>query len=280
MGKICILTDSTAQFLHPNFPGQNHIEIIPLKINLNGSVIRENHFKAMDLPALIDERLCPRLISPSPEELRSTIIRISQRYDEVLGIFLSSRLNNFYSIIQEVVSSLGENSRIQVIDSQAVSAGLGFIVQSCAQQLHQNASFGELERLACSYVPRIYSIFHLPGLSYLHFNGHLDHAQAIIGEMLSMLPTYGLEDGGLAPLEKMRNQRHTIDFFQEFLSEFDNLQHIALLQSAPPNPQLTRLIREYAKANFPLTPLTEHPVNLPLATLFGPRSAGVIVVES
>ena len=280
MGKICILTDSTAQFLQPKFPGQNHIDIIPLNIHLNGSLIRDNNLKAKDLPALADDRLRPRLLSPSTEELRSTIIRVSQRYDEVLGIFLSSRLNSFYSIIQEVVSSLGEKSRIQVIDSQAVSAGLGFIVQSCAQHLHQNASFAELERLACSYISRIYSIFYLPGLSYLHFNGYLDHAQAYVGEMLGMLPTYGLEDGGLTPLEKMRNQRHTIDFFQEFLSEFENLEHIALLQSAPPSPQLTRLIREYAKANFPSTPLTEHRINLPLATLFGPRSAGVIVVES
>ena len=147
-------------------------------------------------------------------------------------------------------------------------------------EVGRNASFAELERLACSFIPRIYSIFYLPGLSYLHFNGHLDHAQATIGEMLGMLPTYGLEEGGLTPLEKMRNQRHTIDFFQEFLSEFDHLEHIALLQSTPPNPQLTRLIREYAKVNFPSTSLTEHPINLPLATLFGPHSAGVIVVES
>jgi len=208
------------------------------------------------------------------------IIRITQRYDEVLGIFVSSRLTGLYTIIQEVISSLGEKSRIQIIDSQAVSAGLGFIVQSCALHLHQGATFGELERLACSYVSRIYSIFFLPGLSYLHYNGYLDHAQAYVGEMLGMQPTYGLEEGELTPLEKMRNQRHTIDLFQEFLSEFEHLQHIALLQSAPPNPQLTRLVREYAKTNFSTTPLTEHRINLPLATLFGPHSSGVMVVES
>jgi len=228
MGKICILTDSTAQFLQPKFPGQNNVEIIPLDIHLNGTPMRDNNLKAKDLPALADDQLHPVLLPLQSEELRSMIIRITQRYDEVLGIFVSSRLTGLYTIIQEVISSLGEKSRIQIIDSQAVSAGLGFIVQSCALHLHQGATFGELERLACSYVSRIYSIFFLPGLSYLHYNGYLDHAQAYVGEMLGMQPTYGLD----------------------------------------------------TKTNFSITPLTEHLINLPLATLFGPHSSGVMVVES
>jgi hypothetical protein len=69
-------------------------------------------------------------------------------------------------------------------------------------------------------------------------------------------------------------------YYQEFIEEFEQLQHIALLQNIPPSPQDAQLLRDYVHESFPRTPFTTHPINLPLATLFGPRSSGLFVIES
>jgi hypothetical protein len=47
----------------------------------------------------------------------------------------------------------------------------------------------------------------------------------------------------------------------------------------PGLPHEARLMREYVQSSFPQTPFSEHSINPPLATLIGPRSIGLVVVE-
>jgi fatty acid-binding protein DegV len=101
-----------------------------------------------------------------------------------------------------------------------------------------------------------------------------------VGEMLGMLPIFSLEEGKLSPLEKVRNRHHTIDFFQEFLDEFEHLQHIALLQHSVMNTQDSRILREHFQDGFQKTTFTEHAISLPLAILLGPSASGLFLLES
>jgi hypothetical protein len=70
-----------------------------------------------------------------------------------------------------------------------------------------------------------------------------------------------------------------LDFFQEFLGEFDDLQQIAFLQGAAPFNHESHLLREHAQIHFARTPFTEHTINLPTAMLFGPRTLGLVILE-
>jgi DegV family protein with EDD domain len=168
---------------------------------------------------------------------------------------------------------------VQVIDSQTTSVGLGYLVQTAAEAALRHDSAIEIERVIRGIIPHIYSIFCIPGLTYLHHAGFIDYAQAVAGEMLNLLPIFTLEEGHLTPLEKARNMRGLSDFFQEFLDEFCDLYYISFIQSAPPLNHESRVLREHAQSNFSNAPFSEHAINLPLAALFGPRSLGVIVVE-
>ena len=92
----------------------------------------------------------------------------------------------------------------------------------------------EVERMVRSQIPRTYMMLCTPGLSYLAYAGFIDPSQAFVGEMLGLLPIFTLEEGQISAVEKVRNMRGLIDFMQEFVSEFDELQHIAFIQSTPP----------------------------------------------
>jgi fatty acid-binding protein DegV len=107
----------------------------------------------------------------------------------------------------------------------------------------------------------------------------VDIAQAVAIEVLSLFPIFSIEEGHMTPIEKTRNYRQTIDFFREFMDEFDNLQHIAFIQPAAPSHADNRLMREHVMENFSDTPFTEHTVNLAVSALFGPRSMGLIIIE-
>jgi fatty acid-binding protein DegV len=119
----------------------------------------------------------------------------------------------------------------------------------------------------------------IPELFRLEGLGLLTHTQAMVGEILGMLPIFMMEGGHLAPLEKARTPRHLFESFQEFMAEFRAPKHIALLRGADQSTLRTRPLRQYAQETFPNTPYTEHPLNLHLTALFGTQSIGLVVME-
>lgn len=281
MTSVCILTDNTAQFSKPAFPGRNLITTIPITIEYNGHTVSEGkEIKVGSLPGSLQNAPAPRLVAPSPEEFRHQFLTLGQEYNEIVAILLSSQLSPTIEHAQEAAEAVRGRVAVQVIDSQTTSVGLGVLVQAAAEAASKGTPSTEIERLMRSLIPHIYSVFSIPGLTYLNHSGFIGAAQAIIGEMLNLLPIYTLEDGHLTSIEKARNYRQLLDFLQEFLDEFSDLYHIALVQSVPAMNHEARALREHAALVFPKTPFSEHPINLPLAVLMGPRTLGVFAMES
>jgi fatty acid-binding protein DegV len=154
------------------------------------------------------------------------------------------------------------------------------LAQLAAQIIHDGANLGEVEHVVRQQAAHTYTIVCCPGLSYLAQNGIIDPAQAITGELLSMMPVFSFEDERLTPIEKMRNIRNITEFFIEFVEEFDNLHHIAVVQSVPPLLPETRSMRQVFLENYPQTSYSEHNLNLATALLFSPKMVGLIAVEA
>lgn len=281
MNSICILTDSSAQFPQLAFPGLNQVRVIYMDVMANGTLYLEGkELRSNTLPPTANKGLNPQVLPPSQDKLRRLFTTLGQSYNEIIAIFLSSQLSSMYASALEASEAVAGRVSVQLIDSQTTSVGLGLLVQTAAEAAAQGIHASEIERIVRAMIPRIYLILCTPGLSYLYHSGVIDRAQAAVGEMLNLLPIFAMEEGHLTPLEKVRTHRNVIEFFQEFLDEFDDLQHIALLQSVQTNAQDSRLLREHAEDLFPQTPFSEHTINLPLATLLGPRTNGLLLIES
>jgi DegV family protein with EDD domain len=281
MSSVCIVTDSAAQFPQLTFNGRNLVRIIPHISRINGNVFTSSdEFKAGNLPPSADANLQPRLIASPVTEFELLFADLSNRYSSIIGVFSSSHLNESYQNAAQAADSIRGKTEIKIIDSLTTSVGLGFLVETAAEAAFRGKSAITIEETVRSLLPRIYSVLCTPGLTYLYSNGFLDHAQASVGEMLGLFPILAIEEGKLTPLEKLRNHRQVLTYFQEFIDEFDRLQHIALMQNLPPSQQDALFLREHAHENFPRTPFTTHPINLALATMFGPRSLGLFVVEN
>jgi len=280
MGSYCILTDTSAQFTKPAFAGRDLVRVIPLKTCLNGKVIENDNFKVSSLPIVADDTLKPRLLAPSVEEFQKIFTALTQNFDDVIVLLISSQLNEAFFNAEKAINLISGSSRIHLIDSLTVSAGLGMLTQQAVESASLQFPANEIEQHVRKLIPRIYSYFCTPSLSYLYHAGFIDQAQATVGEMLGLYPLYTLEEGKLSPVEKVKNFRIAMEYFQEFLDEFDSLGHIALIQGGAQTSQETKLIRQYGEENFPGISISEHPLNLPLATLFGPRFWGLTVIES
>lgn len=282
MGRVCIVTDNSVQFSLPIFPGRSNIKILPFIQTYKGKVYDNGQeIKPSEIPVFAPIGDEPRQLIPTPEKIRQFFTSIEEEkvFDQALVIVSSSHLTGLHEAVCQALTGWNCRVEIRLVDSLSISLGLGFLVQAAAETAASSNYVNDIELLVRSYIPKIFAIFCTPGLAYLHQSGFIDHAQAIAGEYLGLMPIFTLDEGVLSPLEKVRNHRQVIDYFQEFLDEFENLRHISQVINSAHSSQESRFLREHAQAAFPGTPFTEHSINSAVAAIFGPQTSAIFAFE-
>jgi DegV family protein with EDD domain len=277
--SVGIVSDSTALFSNPVFQGRNLVNLIPAAWQANGAALPER-LKAADFPQTLKGSDAPQLAAPTRAVFEETFRQVGAKHDGVLAVLHSGRFGDAATKAQEAAAALNGTVPVRVVDSNTISLGLGFVVQAAALAAEGGMSLPELDLYARSLVPKVYGLLCIPGLSYLRRSGHVNPSQAVVGEYLDISQVYTLDEGELVPTQKARNARHLVDILFEFLEEFVNLKHVALMQGAPPFEQETRALRERLAEERNAIPISEQIINAPFASLIGPHSLGIFALDA
>jgi DegV family protein with EDD domain len=213
------------------------------------------------------------------EEFCHLFSSLGQKHCDILAIFHSGCLSPVFENASKAAAIVKNSGAIIVIDSYTIGAGLGFLIQEAAQASTHNLGINKISQIVRGLIPHVYTAMFLPNLSYLSNSGYLDPAQAIVGEMIGIIPFYILDAGRLVSVQKARNTRQLVDLIFEFVTEFSDVTHIAMLQGFPPYEQEMRSLRERIINSLPNTPLSEHNLSLSMMSLLGPNILGVVVLE-
>jgi DegV family protein with EDD domain len=279
MPQVCILTDSSIQFTNSTFPGHELVSVLPMRIQLNERLYKDGVDLTLQmLPPSAKNGIDPQVLPPSSDEFYQALEALSKQYDHVLVILLSASLNPLMANAYKICQNLHSSASVHTIDSQATSAGLGLIVQAAAEAAWNDTGIAEIKRLVNWLIPRVYTIYCTQSLTYLSHSGQLDRAQALVGEMMGVTAFFLMEHGSLIPVQKARNARNMVDIFEEFIMEFGDLRHIALIQGVAPFPGEIRSLRERIHERYPDTPYSEHLMGAVVAAMLGPRSLGLVTM--
>ena len=91
MPSLCILTDSTIQFIKPVFPSRTMVKIIPLQPQ--SGVAQSNPGSKAGSPLFYGYKpLIPDLLYPGVEEFRQQFISLGREYNEIIVLLKSSHL--------------------------------------------------------------------------------------------------------------------------------------------------------------------------------------------
>lgn len=281
MGKTCILTDNAAQFTRPIFPGCKKIQFFDSKIELQEEVIIDlKQAKVNDYPKHINKTNPVRLLAPSQESVTEQLLSIYQEYDDIFILLVSRQLYPGFEIVEDVAKKLHGKAEIHLLDTQSISIGEGQIVQIAAEMSEKNINPTVIDERLRETVPHIFTLLCAPNFSYLHKSGFLDIGQAVSGEYLGFYPIFTLEDGVLNPVEKVKNIRNAIDYFIEFIDEFEHINNISFIQPSPAGHNESKMIRQHVDEFYPETQYSEHTINPFLASLIGPQGLGIVITES
>ncbi|NIM92470.1 MAG: DegV family EDD domain-containing protein [Anaerolineales bacterium] len=282
MTPIRIVTDSTARFTTRGFLERYPVSVVPLTVRRGTYTVVET--EQMDRgatdPLFSSRDSLPIAEPPSQETIAQVYSILRDETDQILSLHTSPQINPVISNAISASQRFLGRCDIQVIDSQTFSVGLGLLVQAAAETAIEGADFETLIRVVRGMIPRLYMIFAVDDMAYLEHNGLVNRSQAILGNMLGIIALLTIEDGKIIPMEKVRTRTRAMEKMIEFASEFASVDHIAILHNDGYNTDECRILKDRMHSLYRGVPITITEYGPSVSTYVGPRSIGVVVLES
>jgi DegV family protein with EDD domain len=229
---IKLITDSTAD-LPPALAQELRITVIPCYVHFGTETYRDH----IDMKAdefyrrLAQSQALPTTSAPSPGTFVEAYQQAAAEGDEILSVHLSAKLSATMSSALLAKEQIGSGFRVEVIDSQSVSMGLGLLVIAAAKAAKSGATLDEVCELVQRAIPRTHLFALLDTLEYLQKGGRIGRAQALLGTLLNIKPLITVQEGEVSPLERVRTRARGLQRLRELAEALPRPQALAVLYS-------------------------------------------------
>lgn len=276
---IALVTDSTAD-IPENLVDQFQIHVVPNIMVINGvsvedgrGITREEFYR--QLPTYKD---LPTTATSSVGAYKALYQNLIEKgYKQIISIHAASTLSGIFNAARLAASEV--SNRINVIDSEQITLGLGFQVLAAAQAIRNGASFQKVIDSIHQIRPRVRVFAMLDSLEYVRRSGRVSWARARIGSFLNIKPFVEVRDGKVLSIGEARTRRKGIERLAEILKKQGAIEKLAILHS---NAEIDayQFINEIS--NY--INLTEQPLVVNITTIIGvytgPNGLGFATVLS
>jgi DegV family protein with EDD domain len=229
--SVRIVTDSTC-----DLPGaviaKYGIYVVPLYINVGSQgyldgvdLTREEFYKR--LPTFAQQ---PTTAVPSPQKFRAVYDALADEgATEVLSIHISTTLSAVVNVAQ-VAARDTTSTAVTVFDSNQLSLGTGFLVETAARLAQAGAPVSEILAALNDQIRRTHVFAALDTLEFLRRSGRMNAVVSTIGELLQIKPLLKMY-AGKASAERVRTREHAVKRLLHLLAEHGPYERVALLHS-------------------------------------------------
>jgi DegV family protein with EDD domain len=281
LDKVRIVTDSAVRFENRAIAKNLQIDIVPLQVHVGDQTFKEG--VELDSEELFYRmrhgHVVPRITPPPVEEFETLFEDLSKQTRQICVLTHSRHLSKTWDNANEASKPLLGRCEIPVIDSMTTSVGLGILVETVAKAAADGARLEEVVRIARGIIPRLYSVYYVETLDYIQRAGLIGETQAVLGAMLNIMPFLTIEAGALIPMEKVRTRSQAVDKMVEFVTEFNVIERLTILQNTLRVTDQTRMLQDRLMLDFPKL---DYPIVLYeplLSSWIGPDGMGVVVFE-
>lgn len=209
---VRIVTDSTCD-LPPALVEANGITVVPLTVFFG----EDPFLDSVDISAeefyerQAATKELPRTSQPSVELFREAYERCGKDGDEIVSIHLSSKLSGTLNAASVAREEVAPDIHVDLIDSYNVSLGLGLIVLEAAHAANSGSSLADVVATARRAMDRVSVHVSVDTLEYLQKGGRIGRARSFLGSVLSIKPILRVDDGEVAPFERVRTRSKAVE---------------------------------------------------------------------
>jgi DegV family protein with EDD domain len=203
--SIALVTDSTAS-LPAGVATARDITVVPLQVVI-GATSYDEGVEGGATPEMLAEALrawTPVSTSrPNPDEMLEVYERLAvDGATGIVSIHLSGELSGTFESAQ--LAARKASVPVLAVDSRQVGMGTGFAVLSAADARDDGGDPAAIAAAARKRVSTTTSLFYVDTLEYLRRGGRMGAAAALVGSALAVKPILRIEDGRVAPFERVR----------------------------------------------------------------------------
>ncbi len=220
MNKIAIVSDSTSDLID-ELVKKYDIKILPLKVVY--SEVEEYRDRVEITPEDIYERFhkdIPTTSLPSPEDTTNLFKKLEREgYTHVIVTTISTGLSGTMNMIRNIAEDF-ENMIFEIIDSKALTMGLGFPVLEGAKELKKSNDFEKTVHKIKETIKNTEVYFVVKTLEYLKKGGRIGKVEGTIGEFLNIKPIISINEHGIYyTLKKIRGRDKSIQEIYNLVKE-------------------------------------------------------------
>lgn len=226
MNKVIIMTDSTSD-LTKELIQQRDIKVVPLYVNFGELSYRDGvDLTTEELYAKVDEvGFLPKSAAVSPGDFVNQFTPLIEAGFDIVCITIGSKLSGTYQSAL-LAKDMVEPNRIQIVDSNNLSSGVGLVVLKGCDLRDQGLDAVTIKQKLDDITPRVRSQFAIQTMDYLYKGGRCSALSAFLGSVLAIKPIIQVNNGKLDVYKKAigkmtRALDYMIEDYQTLLDKID-----------------------------------------------------------
>lgn len=278
MQKICIVTDTTAQFPKHKDGWQGWVKILPL------SLVRDNDHPnpSEQIQNSVAEYTPNSFILDGEDQnkLKTFLSGLAYEYQQVFCLLPSKTLFPSFWMVTQTLEQMNLPSVFTIVDTRSLGFGVGWLIQTLANFLSRSPNVGEIKRFLHYKIPQIFTLIYLPSLINLSRSKILDPDQAFIGDYLGLHALVLLENDQIVPYQKARNFKNAVDRLIEYAHEFTQIKYVGLHFGISIGITERKNLQNRFQLMHSQNPLDSQVMSTYLNHVLGEKSICVILIES
>lgn len=237
MSTVRIVTDSACD-LPQAVADELGIVIVPLTIRIDGVeyVDRADLTPAEFWAKCAAASSLPETAAPAPGQFEAAYRSLAaDGASSVVVIDISGALSATMQSAELAARAVADLIRVEVVDSQQVTLGLGLVVAEAARHARRGADHAEVVRIARDLASRTNVWGALDTLDNLKKGGRIGGAAAMLASALSIKPIIEVRDGKVEQGGKQRTRSKALAFLVDKVQAAGQLEHLAVLHAACPD---------------------------------------------
>jgi len=275
--SVRIVTDSTCD-LPAEILTRYGIFVVPLYINvgnqgyLDGIDLTRQEFYTR-LPYFPQH---PTTAVPSPQKFRAMYTALADEgASEVISIHISISLSGTPDVARMAAQEMTAVP-VTVVDSQQLSLGTGFLVETAARMAEAGCPAREILPALQDQARRSRVFAALDTLEFLKRSGRMSRFLAGFGSLLQIKPILTMQDGRPGT-ERARTRERATRRLLEMLEAAGELERVAILHTNAPD-RVTELRRQ-ASAYLPEGPILTSDITPVIGAHIGPGAYGFATIS-
>ena len=222
---IKIVTDSSCD-LGINFIEENNIELIPLLLNLDGEIIKDDLGKSLGYREFYEKLRAGSMPSTSQINIYTFEEKFKELLDkgyEILYIGLSSALSgtfNSANMARNNILEENQNAKIAVVDSISVSMGLGMLIKKACKMIEEGKMLEDIVQWIEENKNKVIHAILVDDLKHLKRGGRVSASTAAVGSILNIKPLLKLNNSGAVEAsEKIKGKKKGLKRLASIIKE-------------------------------------------------------------